>query len=141
MRLLIQKNGTYNKQFIKWLIKILQMELMSNINLKKIQRLNNYVNDVLSDQEEVKVKSVNLSTAIVVGVRHLSFYESDGYFCIQINPKTFYPGTKLRVYKFCEFINYGNLDIAGCNLFTNVFSNVAENLPNYYNIFFLERGI
>lgn len=140
MRLLVQKNTTFTKNFVKWLIKILQMELMSNVNIKKVNSLNLYINEVLSQRKDIKLDSVNLNTALVVGVKHLTFYETDGYFCIHINPKTFYPGTKFRVYKFCEFINYGNLDIPGCNVFTNVFSNVADNLQTYYNIYSLERG-
>lgn len=141
MRLLIEKNDRYNKKFITWLINILQMEIMSNLNMKKLQHLDNYIDEWLKNHEEVKLDNINLNTAMIVGVRNLTFYQTGQYFCIWINPKVFYPGTKLRVYKFCEFINYGNLDINGCNIFTNVFSNVAQNLSTYYNIFSLERGV
>lgn len=141
MRLLIQKNGVYTKGFVKWLLDVIRMELASNINLKKLRALNVYINELLADREDLPLKDINLNTALLVGIKHIHFTQTEKYFCIEINPKTFYPGTKYRVYKFCEFINYGNLDIAGCNVFTNVFSNIAENIVTYHNIYLLERGI
>lgn len=141
MKLLIENKPGYDKSFILWLISILRMELMSSINLKKLAVLNKYFNDSLQEQLGPHYRNVNLNTVMMLSVRKLTFHKTENYFCIEVNPRAFVPGTKIRLYKICEFINYGNLDIEGCNVFTNVFANVALNLDRYYNLYCLERGL
>lgn len=141
MRLLVEKNGTYKRGFIRWLLKILQMELLSNINLKRLKLLNTYINEKLLESNIVKFKNINLNTVMLLASRNLMFYETKNYYCIQVNQKLFVPGTKIRLYKLCEFINYGNLDVEGCNTFTTVFANVAQNINDYYRLYCLDKGL
>lgn len=141
MKLLVEKNGNYKKSFIKWLLSTLEMELLANVNLKRLKALNNYINEKLTESTLVRFSNINLNTVMLLASRNLTFYETKNYYCIQVNQKLFFPVTKFRLYKLCEFINYGNLEISGCNTFTTVFANIAENIEDYYHLYCLDKGL
>ena len=139
MKLLVSSSEHSDDKFIQWLIGILRIRLSTLIDFRRLKRLENYYNEEIAPEQEGS-SEINLSQICVYILNNFVYFKTKQYYYITINNKKFLPGTHLSLYDIAMYINYGNQDVPGYPIFTDVFNDIMSNIEDYYRWYARERG-
>lgn len=138
MRLVIEKDKDISKEFIEYLIKKIQQQILAKINLKKLIQWDNYILNIINNK---LIKKVSSKEIILIGLHYLEYKETKKYYIIQINNNIKYKNTNYTIYSLIKLINYGCLGMKGYPIFTDTLKEVDKNLVQYKNRFLTEGPI
>lgn len=136
MTLQITSNEQYDEYFIRWLIRQLSIEIISNASNPKLKLF-----DKIAETNSLfplEKTTINFSKAIIYGAKHLVYSNVRDKWIINIDNNVNYPNTAIKVVTLCKIANNGFLGIKGTNIFTQVFNSVSANLTRYYNMYMME---
>ena len=128
-------NNSIELDFIKWIKDKIKDKILSDLNIKKLDIWTNYINEQ-QIYKSIYKKKVNCLDVILAGIYNLIYkYTFDG-FVIMINPNINLPGfDRVKIASICKLINYGNQDISGYHIFTDIFEYFANNINEYLKIY------
>ena len=79
---------------------------------------------------------IDLESVITEGIDNIISKETTEEYIIQIDDKKFINGVYVSVYDICKFVNYGNFDVPGTMLFSNIFDETQKNLKRIEDIYY-----
>ena len=128
---IIDPNNILDRSFINWLCIQIRNEVVTNINLKKLEKWDKYFNSE-NVYKSIYKKKISTRDLIVAGISNLYYQTSEDGFWISINPNKLTPGLdRIKLETICKTINFGNQQITGYPIFTNTFQEVADNITTY----------
>lgn len=127
MNLVVEKNGKYTENFIKWLVRLIHQLLIETVDMNRLKSMNDEFKAVYNDSRFSGVTDAFLSV-----VNDISWIETNYEFIIYIKNSINTSNPTLRSDTIAKFINYGNSSVAGCEVFSNVFYSISKNLNGYY---------
>lgn len=141
MKLVIEKSPDVTSGFINWIIDRLRDEILIRASDEKLRYMEECLNSMLESSTLAPDVHIDLLYAVLQSVDSLEYVEGLGYYHIQINPFVKLSGTDFKLVSIAKFINYGNQDISGCNIFTDSFLEVSENISMYYRMYISNVGV
>lgn len=124
--ILIRKNKFINYKFMRWLLNIIKMNCIKNINTMILKDRENKINELLAFNEPI-----NLTLAIKLILRNLIIREFRDCFIITINESIKYPKTNIKLIDIYRILTYGTLEIKPYNFMHNVLLDIKENIKSY----------
>lgn len=139
MRIIIPVTTEYAEDFIQWLVERIKGMIFLSLNMKKLKSFEMYQKDEEIFKPHTKESgNLNFKKAILKGIKSINYTRIKDNWIISIPQNKPYPGYYATIYSICKFVNNGNMDIQGYNLFSKVFIRVKTNLTKYYNQFLRE---
>lgn len=137
MRLVIEENDLINIKFIKWLVKRIKKLIILKCNSRKLSSIQNYVdnNNPFNTPNKISINRIILQAS-----QNIIFYKHKSYFYIMINPIIRAQGMDLKLEDVCKFINYGNFEMPGYPLFTNIYFDIKDNIKEYLKQYLIEMS-
>ena len=131
MILVIPKYICNDISFLSWLLPKIRIELLKQIKLKKLKNIElKLINEnILSD------KQINTQKVLISLTKYLTVKDIKDNFVIYFKCNKKYPGTNISYIDICKTINYGNLNIQGYPIITQVFNDVKLHLSELYYIY------
>lgn len=127
-------------EFCEWLADMISQQLRGSIDERKLLPWNDYLSSGKSI-ELVGRKSILAKEIIFKGASLLRVRKLPKKFIIEINPNIMMPGVKMKkVVTLCKLINYGNQDIKGYPIFSNILTMVAENIGAYIDLYAIQNN-
>lgn len=126
--------------FCNWLMPQIQEYLEKNINEKKLEKINIYLNgekSILFDYSGKRILSAK--NILLGGVHNLRVARILDKYTIEINPNILIPNTSAKFIDIVKLINYGNMSVQGYPIMTKTMDYFADNLNKYY-LKFLEEA-
>ena len=115
-----------NYSFFEWLIVKIRDKFLNDIDVRKLLRIEIFLKSLYKDIDVEKV--------ILQAFDNLIITESINCYYIKINPNIFIANLdRVNLLSICKFINYGNAEIPGYQIFTNTFDHFAKNIDTYIN--------
>ena len=140
MNLIINnKNNKYEKDFFNWIIKLIQLKLIFNTNFKKLNYIENYINNN-SLYKTIFKNYLSVKDIVMITANNYKYYSynDDIIICIDSNISIY--NTTAKLIDVCKLINYGNLHIKGYPIFSQIIQEIKANLDEYYEQY-LNEGI
>lgn len=103
-----------DRDLIKFIILDLQSSIMKSINDKKLIKIEEEINK--NRKRKLLVRDI-----IISGVRNIRPYYFPEYVEIKIDPNIKLPNQDIYLADLCKLINYGNLSVKGCFIFSKQF--------------------
>lgn len=137
MRLVIEENDLIDIKFIKWLIKRIKKLIILKCNSRKLSSIQNYVdnNNPFNTRNKISINGIILQAS-----QNIIFYKHKSYFYIMVNPIIRAQGMDLKLEDVCKFINYGNFEMPGYPLFTNIYFDIKDNIKEYLKQYLIEMS-
>ena len=127
MDLTVTKTTQITNEFIQYLLaRIRSMLLNSIIKYEKY--------DILFKDFD---NSITVASVVSQAASNLRVLNYETKLIIQINPTVNYINSSIRLIDLCKLLNYGNLEMNGCHIFTQTFDYIATNfnkLHEEYNL-------
>lgn len=134
MTFTIIANKYIDDDFIEWLIDIIKHKIISQLDNEYIINFNNIVNDneiFKKNNPDSKVK-FDVRKAILISLNTLKYRKIKNVYIIDIGKDILFPNYQVKLETVCKLLNYGNTQIKGYPIFTNVFNDIRQNLESYY---------
>ena len=84
---------------------------------------------------------IDLCDAFISILNNINYFKTKSCYHIEINRIRRFKRTGIRLIELAKFINYGNMDIGGTYVFSDVFNTVMNNINEYYNLYLMEEGV
>ena len=121
--------------FIKWFLKELRNKIINSVNIRKLELWDIYFNNQTLYKSIYKKKISSLDI-IKSGAANLQCVKNKESLLIQINPNINIIGLdRVTLNSACKLINYGNTEMDGYPIFTNIFEDIASNIHVYIDKF------
>ena len=128
-------NELIDIDFIKWLILRIRNTIIQNINNDKLKKWDEFFNSS-TVYKNIYKKKISTRDIIISGACNLTYLTTESEFIIQINPNIFTPGLdRVKLNAICKLINFGNLEISGYKIFTDVFNKFALEISDYVDLY------
>ena len=129
-------NNIIDVDFGRWLQSLIRIKLISSINKDKLIQLDNYFTNDASIRRLYN-KLYYTKDLIILAANNLVCSGTKGAITIKIKNNVFVPGyDRLNLSEAIKLINFGNLSVKGCFLFTNVFDYFSDNINQYVRYFY-----
>ena len=125
MRLLIPIQDNITESFIVWLEGYIKRRLIDEIDIDYLLNLQ----DILYIQYGYEVDMCSIFLRLLDTIHHLSTKTA---YIIEIGNNEIVLGTKLSYKYILKLINFGNLNIRGSHVVSNIFSDIRGNLNLYF---------
>lgn len=112
---------------IIYIIDIIRQEVLLNLNVAKLNVLQNYINEKKLFFNK-STTYINLQNVIHLGLKYITYSISDKYITFEINPFILMPNTNAKLVDICKFIEFGALDVNGLYIFTKAFSYIKDSI-------------
>lgn len=132
MRIVIEKDNIIDEAFIKWLIRFIKSDIIRKLNNRHLNRLNNYINTNNTFEYD---KSINVKKVIIQSLNTLGYKKSGNHYIITFNEIIPFYSTKFKLKDILNFITYGNFEIKGCSIISEVFDSIQNNLELYKKLY------
>lgn len=117
--------------FAGWLKENIRQQLIASINIKKLQSWDIFLNKQ-SSYKSIYKKKIIPADIIIAAANNLVIKSSESKYSIMINPNIFTFGLdRVKLSSLCRLINYGNQEIKGYSIFTEVFKHFSDNIESY----------
>lgn len=136
MRLQLQdEKSILSKAFIEWLIIEIQSELNLRVKKSKLKNWDNYLNNYFQLKNFTK-NTYSTEYIIQLGIKNIIYKYDAKLIEIYINEHIYIPGLdRVKLNSICKLVNYGNQELAGYPIFSEVFNYIADNISDYVNDF------
>lgn len=137
MELVIRESDGVTSDFVNYLVdKIIPAKMRQLLNKKKLEKWDDYL--FKNKKSDLFLGSFhNTYDIIMFGVNNLSVSEYNGYYTVGVNPVENITGTNTKISVVCRLINYGNADVSGYMIFSDVFREVRKELSLYKNMYIM----
>lgn len=112
---------------IIYVIDIIRQEVILNLNVAKLNVLQNYINEKKLFFNK-STTYINLQNVIHLGLKYITYSISDKYITFEINPFILMPNTNAKLVDICKFIEFGALDVNGLYIFTKAFNYIKDSI-------------
>lgn len=120
-----------DRPFIVWLMTQIRNKVLMECNLKKLEHWDVYFNSE-TVYKSIYKKRIFTKDIITAGISNLHYLLTDDGFFISINPNIYTPGLdRIKLISLCKLINFGNQQILGYPIFTDIFQEIADNINDY----------
>ena len=127
MSIFIEKEK-YSYLFCLWLLKRLKLEIFNKVGKHNFQHFKEYF------KKELKITD-DFFVVVRICLDHVKINISKNNYKIYISENDYYKNTNVRISTIVNLIDFGNLSIRGCYLFSEIFNNISDNIKNYYRIY------
>lgn len=121
--------------FCNWLITQIQSYIKLNLNNKKVERFDKYINENIPMQPKRILTTAELISAASY---NLVVNKIQNNYIIQIDSNVFIPNTFAKFINIMQLINYGNLVLPPYPIWTETFNYFADNINKYLEIYLKE---
>lgn len=134
MTFTILANKYIDDYFIEWLIDIIRHKIILQIDNKRIH----IFNDIVNDNEIFNKVNPNINVkfdvrkAIILALNSMRYRRIKNVYIIDIGNNILFPNYQVKLDTVCRLLNYGNTQIKGYPIFTQVFNDIRKNLVQYY---------
>lgn len=133
---LLDPNKFVDVAFGKWLIRHIQVQLLTNIDTKKLLRWDKYLTES-NKIPRLYNKQYRAEDFIIIAVNNLICTGTDGEIVIKINPVIMAPGLdRIKLVDLMRLINYGNIQQKGYPLFSDTFREVSNSINSYLQSYY-----
>ena len=126
---LIVENKYINLYFIKYLKKRMLRHLATLLNIKKLERYDEYFNSKEFNHDDNT--HISSRKVLLLGMTNLSHKRYENSTHIFIDPNINYPETNFKVVDLCKVINFGTMSIDGYPIITETFEHFSKNIKKY----------
>lgn len=129
MQLYIQgPNQLINKEFGQWLCSRISLKLISSIRKYNLTSIEEYINKTETIPRLYK-RAYKVSEVIIFAAQNLSCIADNGYIILRFDTTKFVPGfDRVKLLALIKLINYGNLEVKGCHIFTDVLRSIENDI-------------
>lgn len=136
---IIDPNNQLDHPFIKWLIKQIQKYCISHMRADKLKRWDTYFST--KQFRSIYKKHIKARDILTAGIYNLTYIHAGEAIQIQINPNTNMVGfDRIKISSLCRLINYGNQEISGYPILTDVFQHFSEEFTTYLEAYIRDEG-
>lgn len=137
MELVLREQDGVDYGFVEYLVnEIIPKRFNSLLDKKKLKKWDDYF--FKDKSSEFNLGNLKSTEAIVeFGINSLSISSYNGYYTIGISYVEKIIGTNTKISTVCRLINYGNSDVSGYMIFSDVFKTVKRELKLYQNMYML----
>ena len=123
MELVIQNDDQMSSQFISYLLNVIRSTIMEQIQ--------DYLkfNFMFSKYDSI----INVQTIMSLAAQNFKSYIFQDKIIIKIDPLVNYLNTQFKLITLCKFLNYGDLEIPGCHVFSNILNSIVTQLNDIYS--------
>lgn len=122
----ITLNKNVDEEFIKYLIRIIKIYGLSHLDKRRLDAWTEYLNSVYDTGSNRKL---NARDIIVAGFSNITYVSFPSSYSIQIDETKKLPyTTNILLYKICNMINSGTLDMKGYPIFDNAYNYIVNNI-------------
>lgn len=107
--------------------------VLLNLNEDKLIQLDEYLNKHLG----IKESSIDI---IEYGFNNMFISDTGTGFIVMIDNNILIPDSSQKLINIINLINYGNLEVRGCNIVSQAFNYVESQLNNMVLLYRLKRG-
>lgn len=132
MRIVIEKDNDINESFLHWIIRFIKVEILKELNNNNLDRLNAYINEFDFFKSG---QSINLKKIIFQALNTLNFKYSGNYYIISFNEIIPLYDTEYKIIDVLNFITYGNFEVRGCTIISDIFDSIHYNLKLYKKLY------
>lgn len=129
---LFDTENKYSDDFLDFINRYIIIKIISSINTRKIQPIEEYINQY-SDIPTLFKKYISVNEVIISGAYNIIYSRINNKIVFEIDPTQIYSGTSAKLNELCKLINYGNLVVKGYPIFTKAFDYFKDNIDNYYD--------
>lgn len=135
MELVIRSAENIDRDFVLFLInKIIPGRFISMINPQKLKKWDEFLfKNNLSGFNLGSIKTTE--QLLKYAIQNLIFSSYGGDFTISLDATKTIQGTNTKISAVCRLINYGNTEISGLGIFSDVFNKVRKELELYKNMY------
>lgn len=132
---IIDHENVLGIDFGKWLIKKIQDKFIASINEDKLIKWDAFFEES-NEYKSIYKKKISTKEILIVGIRNLVCNDIPQKLIITINKNQFVPGLdRVKIDVICRLINFGNTSIKGYPIFTEVLTEVSENIGEYIDMY------
>ena len=124
----------YDEDFLEYLRKYIILNIIGNINKKKLISSEIYINQY-TDITTIFKKYISSYDVVVSGASNIVYRIYNNKIVFNIDSTAIFPGTSAKLNDLCKLINYGNLVVQGYPIFTDTFEYFEKNIDDYYDNF------
>ena len=124
-----------------FLLQEIVKEFEKQLEPQALEPISEYVNspDILrvlkvNPEEEIHI---DLRKAAIAAIQHLVYENTPNAYIISIDPNESIPKITAKLIDIASLINYGSMMSPAYPIYDRVFSYVADNIQEYYNIYIL----
>lgn len=122
--------------FGRWLVLRIRAKLISNLSKYNWAVLDKYLTDS-SKIRRLYNKSYKASDIIIFAANNLVCSGISGEIVISLNKDKFVPAyDRESLDVLARLINYGTLDVKGCPIFTDTFTDFSKNINMYLRLYY-----
>ena len=128
MILKIRKDNKFiTESFIRFLVRLLRREVLSRLDKRGFEKTDNFLMSL----------GLNISSEeiILLGVRNITYTETEQEYFIHIDHNEKVPGTNYKVETLCKMIEYGNTVCKPQRIFTESIKHIEDNISKYYDFY------
>jgi hypothetical protein len=135
MELVIRSAENIDRDFVLFLInKIIPGRFISMINPQKLKKWDEFL--FKSNLSGFNLGSIKTTEQLLkYAIQNLTFSSYGGDFTISLDATKTIQGTNTKISAVCRLINYGNTEISGLGIFSDVFNKVRKELELYKNMY------
>ena len=135
MKLVIDKTKyNFENEFYIWLLDYIKYMLKLKIDYRKLHKFQTLINKNKTILGPFK-KYVSGKDVFITCVENIIVQETTNKLIYQIDPTAIYPGTFIKISMLGRMINYGTLNSQAYPIFTDIFTQVKNNIKPIYNIY------
>ena len=123
-----------NEAFSNWLLQIIKQEIISNLNIRKLKLYETYIKESnVFEFDEKTLNNFNLTNVIYTFIKTLrkDIYKNNYVYHFNLHLKY----STVTFYEIVKLVNYGNMDVIGYPIITDVLDNIRNNLDKYEKMY------
>lgn len=124
--------GVVTPAFIQYLCGVIYSQLRRKTTYKFKTKWNNYLQSSTSYPE---FKTIQVENVVYQAAKSIKFTQDNDIFTFSIDKYKKIGKSKTSLYTVCGLLNYGNLEICGDHIFSQVFTEISNNIERYYDLF------
>ena len=129
MELIIERTALIKDDFIAFLIAMIKSRLVSfKVDESRFRKMFDSYN-----------QDISAENIIIQAAKNLKVYTFNYQYIIRIDESVLYNNKSIRLIDLCKLLNYGNLEVEGCHIFTDTFNYIADNINNLFNEYNLRK--
>lgn len=123
------------ENFMRWLDIQIRNKFLDTLDDNKLKNWDIFFNNQ-TVYKSIYKKKISTKDILTAGITNLLHASAGTQVFITINPNINMPSfNQVKVKTLCKLINFGNQDISGYPIFTDIFNYFADNLQEYLELY------
>ena len=127
-------NQYVDNYFIDWLLDVITMQCQAAIQPRKLEKLSKHIvaNNILNLTQSQQA-NFNLYREMLKVSRSLRWRKVKDYYIIYVPHNVFVSGTNIPLSRLSRFVSYGDLNVKGYPILSEIIQGVIANIAKYIN--------